>query len=106
MVNIDKMKIGPWNKTLAYFDLKTSEGLIIKGFRLVEGNNEMFVGCPSEKGKDNNYYDRVWLTKELKDEVRELAKAAYDEGGGEAPAANKQAETSDEPDDEYDDIPF
>ena len=36
-------------KVRAFFDLKTSEGFIITGFKLVEGINGMFVGFPSQK---------------------------------------------------------
>ncbi len=104
-MEIDKMNVGPWGKTLAYFSLKTSEGLIVKGFKLIDGSNGVFVGPPSKKGKDEKFYDDVYLTKELRSEIRDLANAAYTKGGGEAPVSNdKQA--SDEPPGEYDDIPF
>ncbi|RMD50657.1 MAG: hypothetical protein D6830_02185 [Ignavibacteria bacterium] len=66
-------------KTKAFFDLETQEGIIIKGFTLVEGSNGLFVSAPSEKGKDDKYYDKVIIPSELKKELNELALTKYDE---------------------------
>ncbi len=65
-------------KTRAFFDVETQEGILIKGFTLVEGANGLFVGLPSEKGKDGKYYDKVVLPKELKNELTELALQEYE----------------------------
>ena len=67
------------SKTRAFFDVETTEGIIVKGFTLIEGNNGLFVGVPSEKGKDGNYYDRVIFPKELKNELNEIAVKKYEE---------------------------
>lgn len=64
-------------KTVAYFDLQTEEGIIVKGFRLVNGPNGLFVGIPSEKGKDDKYYDSVVLPKEVKDPLQTMAIEEY-----------------------------
>ena len=53
------MNKGSWGKVRAFFDLTTEEGFIIKGFRLVEGINGLFVSMPSQKGQDGEYYDTV-----------------------------------------------
>ncbi len=76
------VRMNPYNgesKTRAFFDVETTEGIIIKGLTLVEGNNGLFVGVPSEKGKDGKYYDKVIFPKELKDELSELALKKYEE---------------------------
>ena len=39
----------------------------------------MFVGVPRDKGKDDKYYDRVYVPKELKDQLTEMAIAKYNE---------------------------
>jgi DNA-binding cell septation regulator SpoVG len=37
-------------KTVAFFDVQTEDGIIIKGFRIVNGTNGLFVSNPDEKG--------------------------------------------------------
>ncbi len=66
-------------KTVAFFDVETDEGFNIKGFTLVEGDNSLFIGAPREKGKDDKYYDRVYVPKELKDKLTEMAVSMYNE---------------------------
>ena len=61
------MNKGEWGKIKAFFDVKTEEGFVIKGFKLVQGINGLFVGNPSQKGNDNEYYDTIYADKELKD---------------------------------------
>ncbi|MEJ2635061.1 MAG: septation protein SpoVG family protein [Calditrichia bacterium] len=61
MVNIGKIK--------AVVDVRTSEGFIIRGFKVVEGDNGLFVGMPSERTKSGKYMDLVkiddWNLKEM-----------------------------------------
>lgn len=66
-------------KTRAFFDLETEEGITIKGFSLVNGPNGMFVSVPSDKGKDDKYYDQILIPQGLKKQVSDLALAKYDE---------------------------
>ena len=72
------MNKGDWGKIKAFFDLQTEDGFTIKGFKMVEGTNGMFVGFPSQKGKDEEYHDTVWADKDVKDQVTELAKREYE----------------------------
>ncbi len=67
------MNKGEWGKIKAFFDLETEEGFTMKGFKLVQGINGLFVGFPSQKGGDEEYYDTIWADKELKDTVNKLA---------------------------------
>ncbi len=66
-------------KTRAFFDLETEEGIIIKGFTLIDGPNGLFAGIPNEKGKDGNYYDKVIFPAELKKQLNNMALHKYDE---------------------------
>jgi stage V sporulation protein G len=50
-VNIGKIK--------ASVDIRTMEGFIIKGFKVVEGDNGLFVGMPSERTRTGKYIDLV-----------------------------------------------
>ena len=71
------MNKGEWGKLRAFFDLKTSDGFVIKGFKLVEGISGMFVGMPSTQGKDGEYYDTIFADKDLRDELQQLALRSY-----------------------------
>ena len=77
-MQIERMNKGDWGKIKAFFDLQTEDGFTIKGFKLVEGTNGMFVGFPSQKNKDDEYHDTVWADKDVKDQVTELAKREYE----------------------------
>ena len=79
-MEISRIAKGDWGKVKAFFDLTTVEGITIKGFKLVEGVNGLFVGCPSEKDQSGAYKDKVWMDKELKNELRDMAKNAYENG--------------------------
>ena len=67
------------SKTKAFFDMETEEGIIVKGFTLVEGSNGLFASVPSHKGKDEKYYENVVMSKEQKKELNDLAVAKYNE---------------------------
>ena len=67
------MNKGEWGKIKAFFDVRTEEGFVIKGFKLVQGINGLFVGNPSQKGNDDEYYDTIYAEKELKDELSQIA---------------------------------
>lgn len=60
-------------KLKAFFDIETSEGITIKGFTLIQGEKNLFVGAPSSKGKDGKYYDNVILPKQLKEDLNKAA---------------------------------
>ena len=77
-MKIERMNKGSWGKIKAFFDLQTEDGFTIKGFKLVEGTNGLFVGFPSQKGNDDEYHDTVWVEKEVRDQVAELAKREYE----------------------------
>ena len=74
-MKITNMRKGSWGKLTAFFDVMTEEGFTVKGFKLVQGINGLFVGFPSQKGKgdDDEYYDTVWAEKELRESLSQLA---------------------------------
>ena len=72
------MNTGNWGKVRAFFDLTTKDGFTIKGFKLIEGINGLFVSMPSQKGNDDEYYDTVWIdSKQLREELTTLAISEY-----------------------------
>ena len=76
-MEIPRMTKGSWGKIKAFFDLKVN-GITIKGFKLIEGINGMFVGVPSVK-KDEKYENIVDVEKDIVEELRELANKHYEE---------------------------
>jgi len=86
-MTIERINKGSWGKVRAFFDVRTQEGFVVKGFKIIEGINGLFVGFPSQKGQDDEYYDSVFADKELRDELTQLALQEY---GGDimSPPAN------------------
>ena len=76
-MKIERMNKGEWGKVRAFFDLTTSEGFVIKGFKIIEGINGLFVSMPSQKSNDGEYYDSVFATKELRDELNQIGLDNY-----------------------------
>lgn len=74
IIRMNKLNGG---KTLAFFDVKTDDGIILKGFRIVDGSKGKFISSPDEKGKDGKYYETVILPKEIKDKIEKLALEEY-----------------------------
>jgi len=64
--------------TKAFCDLSILGSFVIKGLRVVEGEKGLFVGMPSEAGKDGKWYNTVIpLNREVKDEIDRLVLEAY-----------------------------
>ena len=109
---IHKLEDGQYGKLRAFFDLKTTDGFVIKGFKIVEGINGMFVGMPSNKNKEGEYSDAVYADKELRAELEKLAMRAYgQDSASNEPTAPSVGEVSPAPapaTKEFDDtdIPF
>ena len=77
IVRMNPLKSDAGGKTAAFFDVQTDDGIILKGFRLVNGSNGLFLSSPDQKGKDGKYYETVTLPKELKSELEKLALDEY-----------------------------
>ncbi len=108
-MEIERINKGQWGKLRAFFDIRTAEGLIIKGFKIVDGSNGPFVGMPSQKNADGEYFDTVYADQEMKAKITELAMAAYgsDIMDQSAPAQAPQSQAVSEPPPfSDDDIPF
>lgn len=92
-MKISRMNTGNWGKVRAFFDLTTQDGFTIKGFKLIEGINGLFVSMPSQKGNDDEYYDTVWIdSKQLREELTTLAIGEYQN-----PSASVENNTQAEP---------
>jgi stage V sporulation protein G len=64
--------------TKAFVDLAIEDAFIIKGIRIVEGKDGMFVSMPREEGKDGKWYHVVVpLKREIKDQIEKIVLEAY-----------------------------
>ncbi|PIQ84277.1 MAG: hypothetical protein COV75_02860 [Candidatus Omnitrophica bacterium CG11_big_fil_rev_8_21_14_0_20_63_9] len=62
----------------AFCDLEIGKQFVIKGLRVIEGRNGLFVSMPRQQGKDAKWYDSVvLLTKETKNEVNQVVLEMY-----------------------------
>lgn len=66
------------SKLKAFADISLA-GVVIKGLRVVEGKNGLFLSMPSHQGKDGRWYNTVQASKEIHQELTELVLAAYKE---------------------------
>lgn len=67
------------SKVKAFLDVSIGDYLV-KGLKLVEGKNGLFVSMPQEKGKDGKWYDTFMpVTKEAGQALNETVMAAYNE---------------------------
>ena len=72
------MNKGDWGKIKAFFDIKTQEGFVLKGFKLIEGENGLFIGYPSQKDSSGEYNDTIQSDKDLREKVKKMAKEFYE----------------------------
>ena len=73
IIRMNPLKSDSGGKTAAFFDVQTNDGIILKGFRLVNGSNGLFMSSPDQKGKDGKYYETVIIPKEMKSELEKIA---------------------------------
>lgn len=105
-MQIERINKGEWGKVKAFFDLRTDEGLVVKGFKIVEGSNGPFVGFPSKKGGDGEYSDTVYAEAELKQAITRMAMEAYGSGIVQGAGNSADGPFEEPPPFTDDDIPF
>jgi len=65
-VEVERIKVMNAGNLVAYADVCIGGCAIIKGCRIVRGENGLFASVPATKGKDDKYYPIVWFkSKEL-----------------------------------------
>jgi stage V sporulation protein G len=67
------------SKTRAFVDVDF-DGFIVKGLRIVEGKNGLFLSMPQHQGKDGRWYNTVFpATKEKQQALSRMVLNAYQE---------------------------
>lgn len=58
-VKVRQLK-NPKNNVLGFADVTFDEILVVKNFRIVHGRDSLFVGMPSKRGVDGQFYPEVF----------------------------------------------
>ena len=78
-VKVNKFTSG---KLRAFADVTFDNKLTIKGYKVFDGNNGLFVAFPSRQDKDGKYVDMVWCDdKEFKEEIQRMVLDEYNSAG-------------------------
>jgi len=65
-------------KIKAAGEIRLSDGFVVSGVKIFEGNNGLFVAMPTQKGKDDKYYDIAYpVTAEFRKVVNDKIMEAY-----------------------------
>jgi len=63
-----------------FADIIINDCLLIKGIKIVEGKDGLFVSMPQEQAKDKKWYDSVrCLTQEVRDQISGVVLSVYRE---------------------------
>jgi len=66
------------SRVKAFVDVRIDGALLIKGFRIIEGEKGYFISMPSVTGADNKWYDTVRiLNNETKEEINNIIMSKY-----------------------------
>ena len=66
--------------TKAFCDLLILDTFLVKGLRVVQGKEEMFVSMPREQGKDGKWYETFFpVSREMRKGLQELVLESYAE---------------------------
>ena len=62
----------------AFCDIIVSDMVLIKGIRIIEGRNGLFVRMPAKAGKDGKWYESITpMSKEIRDALNEIIIKAF-----------------------------
>ena len=72
-------KLDGTGKTKAFVDISINDAILIKGFRVVDGNKGLFIGMPGRQGSDGKWYNNVsLLDDDAKDALTTAVLGAYE----------------------------
>ena len=67
--------------TKAFFDISISDAFVVKGLRIIEGKEGLFVCMPREEGKNGKWYNTVIpLRRDVKEHIDKIAMEMYEDG--------------------------
>ena len=64
----------------AFANITIDDEFVVKGFKIVEGKNGIFISMPSSKGADDQYYDNVFpVTADCREYLNTMVLGAYED---------------------------
>ena len=64
--------------TKAFADISIADAFVVRGLRIIEGKDGLFVSMPRESGNDGKWYNTIIpLSREVKDEIKKICLEAY-----------------------------
>ena len=67
------------SKLKAFADVSFAGVFMVKGLRVIEGKNGLFVSMPSEQGKDGKWYNSAFpLTADSRNSLNQAVLQAYE----------------------------
>lgn len=93
ITRVDIYPVKSDSKLVAFATISLDNELVIKNFKIFEGNKGLFVSFPSEYSeKDDKYYDTVYpLAKETRDYIENSVLDAYEEKIGKEDKNDKRS---------------
>lgn len=81
VIKIDRMhRLDGDGPTKAFCDLLILDTFVVKGLKVVQGKNGLFVGMPQEQGRDDKWYETFHpISKEMRKGLQELILESYNE---------------------------
>ena len=77
-------KLDGAGETKAFVDISVADAFVIKGLRIVQGTQGLFVAMPREYGKDGKWHNTVIpLRRDVKDQIEKVVMEMYEDLPGE-----------------------
>ena len=65
---------------VAFANITFDDEFVVKGLKVVDGKNGLFVAMPSSRGEDGKYYDDAFpLTKECREYITDFVLSSYED---------------------------
>ncbi|HPN73033.1 MAG TPA: septation protein SpoVG family protein [Candidatus Omnitrophota bacterium] len=78
-IKVERMhKLSGDGSTRAFCDLLVMDTLVVKGLRVVQGKDGLFLSMPQQQGKDGKWYDTVMpVSKEIRKGLEKMVIGEY-----------------------------
>lgn len=78
-VKVLKMdKIPQGGRIKAYVSIVINEAILVKGIRLIDGKDGLFIAMPAELGHNDRWYERIrCITKTVHDQIEQAIINAF-----------------------------
>ena len=64
-IKIEKfIPTGKGNRILGYANVNFADSVTVRGIRLIQGHNGIFMAMPQEQGADQKWYDKIRIIDE------------------------------------------